>query len=101
MASYDVVVFQDFLSDGSVCYGAWCSSVLGTWGQGDTEAEALQDIIWSMEANLFDPLPGEIPGDALAEESAAAAEMGELLQELADEGIPYRIFPVVLEPALT
>ena len=89
MDTYDVVIWQDALSDGSICYAAWCTSVLGVSGQGDTEAEALADILSSMAANVFDPWPLDWP--ALQDAETADAEQRELIAELSDFGLRPRL----------
>ena len=45
MDSFEVVVWQDEISDGTRHYAAWCPAAIGVWGQGDTEAEAMSDIL--------------------------------------------------------
>ena len=99
MHAFDVVVWQDSLSDGSICYAAWCSYVLGVGGQGATEAEALERITTMMADVIQHPWDD---GESLADPETAAAEMADLMRELAAEGIPYRVCgvtPAVLEPA--
>lgn len=94
MHTFDVVTWQGALSDGSTCYVAWCTYVLGVGAQGDTEAEALERITSMMVDAINDPWPGETE---LADEQAAAAEMAELMRELSEEGIPCRVHRVVLD----
>ena len=96
MDTFDVVVWEDSLSDGSTCYAAWCSYVLGVGGQGDTEAEALERITNMMNDVVCHPWPGESAEDALADERTAAAEMADLMRELSDEGTPYRVHRVTV-----
>ena len=45
---YDVVIWRDTLSDGSICYAAICPAVAYAHGQGDTEEEALVDVADTM-----------------------------------------------------
>ena len=99
MNTFDVVVWKGELSDGSICYAAWCSYVVGVGAQADTEAEALESITDMMIDAIRDPWPGE---SALADEQIAKAEMSELIGELSDEGVPYRVHRVAVaipEPA--
>ena len=91
MDIYDVVVWQDSLSDGSICYAAWCSYVLGVSGQGDTEDEALADITAAMTDVIHYPWDD---GKSLAEPEEAAAEMADIIRELSGEGIGYRVHRV-------
>ncbi|MDE2786452.1 MAG: hypothetical protein OXL37_07285 [Chloroflexota bacterium] len=93
MHTFDVVTWKGTLSDGSTCYSAWCSYVLGVGAQGDTEAEALEGITAMMIDAIDNPWPD---GAALADERAAEAEMAGLMVELSDEGIPYRVHQVTL-----
>lgn len=99
MHTFDVVVWEDSLSDGSMCYGAWCSYVLGVWGQGETEAEALADITTAMTDVIHYPWDD---GKSLADYEEAAAEMARLIRELTDEDVSYRVHQVDIpgkEPA--
>ena len=93
MHTFDVVVWEGTLSDGSTCYAAWCSYVLGAGAQGDTETEALERITSMMVDAINDPWPGETE---LADEQTAAADMDDLMRELSDEGIAYRVHRVTL-----
>ncbi len=99
MHTFDVVTWEGALSDGSTCYAAWCSYVLGVGAQGDTEAEALESITDMMVDAITDPWPD---GSGLADKQTAKAAMADLIQELAGEGISYRVHHVTLatpEPA--
>ena len=99
MNTFDVITWEGTLSDGSTCYSAWCSYVLGVGAQGDTEAEALDGITAMMVDAVSNPWPD---GAALADEQVAESEMADLMRELADEGISYRVHRVTLaipEPA--
>ncbi len=99
MHTFEVVVWEDSLSDGSTCYGAWCSYVLGVWGQGETEAEALADITAAMTDVIHYPWDD---GKSLANYEEAAAEMARLMRELTDEDVSYRVHQVDIpakEPA--
>ena len=99
MYTFDVLVWEDSLSDGSICYGAWCSYVLGVWGQGNTEKEALADIATAMADVIQDPWED---GKSLADPDEATGEMETLMQELADENVSYRVHRVTIpapEPA--
>ena len=88
MDSFEVVVWQDEISDGTLCYAAWCPVAIGVWGQGDTEAEAMSDILSAIAANVHNPWPAGAPAFKAAD--AGAAEMADLVAELDVEGIPYR-----------
>ena len=88
MDSFEVVVWQDEISDGTRCYAAWCPSAIGVWGQGDTESEAMSDILSAIAANVRSPWPAGMPAFKAAD--AGAAEMADLLAELDAEGILYR-----------
>ena len=99
MHTFDVITWEGTLSDGSTCYSAWCSYVLGVGAQGDTEVEALDGITAMMIDAIDNPWPD---GAALADTQAAEAEMADLMGELTDEGITYRVHQVTLaipEPA--
>ena len=99
MDTFDVVVWGGTLSDGSPCYAAWCSYVLGVGGQGDTEAEALQDITSAMTDVIHYPWDD---GVSLADFETAAAEMSDIMQELSTGGIAYTVHRVSIpakEPA--
>ena len=99
MHTFDVITWKGTLSDGSTCYSAWCSYVLGVGAQGDTEAEALEGITAMMVDAIDNPWPD---GAALADEPAAESEMADLMRELTNEGISYCVHRVTLpipEPA--
>ncbi len=99
MPTFDVLVWEDSLSDGSVGYSAWCSYVLGVSGQGYTEDEALADITKAMVDIITEPWDD---GRSLEDVDTAAADMANLLQELVAEDIPHRMHKVslpVMEPA--
>ena len=88
MDSFEGVAWQDEISDGTRRYAAWCPAAIGVWGQGDTEAEAMSDILSAIAANVYSPWPAGAPAFKAAE--AGAAEMAELVAELDAEGISYR-----------
>ncbi len=99
MHTFDVLVWEDSLSDGSIGYSAWCSYVLGVSGQGDTEAEAIADIAKAMVDIITEPWED---GRSLEDPETAVAEMANIRQELVTEGIPHRTHKVslpVVEPA--
>ena len=79
---YDVVVWSEPLSDGSICYAAVCPAVNHAHGQGETEAEALADV-----ADTIGLFLEHIPYDFVKTGQAAKDELAELLDELALEGI--------------
>ncbi len=78
---YDVVVWRDTLSDGSICYAAICPAVDRAHGQGDTEAEALIDVADSMAIYLDHKPDRHKTGDA------AQKAVSEMIAELAEEGV--------------
>lgn len=78
---YDVVVWRDTLSDGSICYAAICPAIDRAHGQGDTEAEALMDVADTM-AIYLDHQPDRVIVGEPAQEAVAA-----LISELATEGV--------------
>ena len=91
MYTFDVLVWEDPLEDGTMGYGAWCSYVVGISGQGDTEEEALADIVSAMTDVILHPWED---GKSLADEAQAAAEMAEIMNELSAEGVPYKMHQV-------
>ena len=91
MYTFEVLTWPGTLSDGSTCYGAWCSYVLGVWGQGETEEEALAEITSVMTDVILHPWED---GKSLADPQDAAAEMAEIMEELSAEGIPYKMHRV-------
>ena len=97
MHTFDVLVWEDTTSDGSVGYAAWCSYVLGVGGQGDTEEEALADITSVMTDVILHPWED---GKSLADEAQAAAEMAAIVEELSDEGVPYKVHRVSISSEL-
>lgn len=92
MDTFDVVLWQDDLSDGSPCYAAWCTSVLGVSGQGQTEDEAIADILSAMAANIFDPWPEDWP--SVQDAKIAKAEQEQLVAELMESGVWHRLHRV-------
>ena len=97
MHTFDVLVWEDTTSDGSVGYAAWCSYVLGVGGQGDTEEEALADITSMMTDVILHPWED---GKSLADEAQAAAEMAAIVEELSAEGVPYKVHRVSISSEL-
>lgn len=89
MDTFDVVLWQDTLSDGSPCYAAWCTAVLGVSGQGQTEDEAIADILSAMAANIFDPWPTDWP--SVQDVKIAKAEQEQLVAELTESGVWHRL----------
>ena len=78
---YDVVVWRDTLSDGSVCYAAICPAIDRAHGQGDTEAEALVDVADTM-AIYLDHKPEKSKTGQAAQEAVS-----ELIAELTADGV--------------
>lgn len=97
MYTFDVLVWEDSISDGTVGYAAWCSYVLGVGGQGDTEEEALADITSVMTDVILHPWED---GKSLADEAKAATEMAEIMEELAAEGVPHKMHRVSISTEL-
>ena len=86
---FDVAVWRDTLSDGSICYAAICPAVRRAHGQGDTEAEALVDVADTM-AIYLDHMPGKAKTGQAAQEATS-----ELVAELTAEGVVPWIRQVV------
>lgn len=86
MYTFDVLVSKGALSDGSTCYGAWCSYVRGVWAQGDTEEEALETIKLIITDVINDP---EDLAESLVDAKDAEAEMADLTQEYDAESITW------------
>lgn len=97
MHTFEVLVWEDATSDGTPGYAAWCSYVLGVGGQGDTEEEALADITSVMTDVILHPWED---GKSLADEAEAATEMAKIMEELAAEGVPYKIHKVSISTEL-
>ena len=76
---YDVVVWSEPLSDGSICYAAVCPAVNHAHGQGDTEAAALADVADTIALFLE-----HIPYDFVKTGQAAEDEKAELIADLAE-----------------
>ena len=85
MHTFDVLVWEDPLEDGSMGYGAWCSYVHGVWGQGDTEEEALEEVTLIISDVINDP---EDLAESLVNPEDAAIEMADIIREREAEGIP-------------
>ena len=88
MYTFDVITWEGTLSDGSTCYSAWCSYVLGVWGQGETEDAALADITSVMTDVILHPWED---GKSIADPEAAYDEMAEIMADLVAEGITYKV----------
>ncbi len=86
---YDVVVWRDTLSDGSICYAAICPAVDRAHGQGDTDAEALVDVADSMAIYLDHKPERYITGQAAKE------AVSKLMAELTADGVAPWTSPVV------
>ena len=80
---YDVVIWRDTLSDGSICYAAICPAVAYAHGQGDTEEEALADV-----ADTMAVFSGEMPGRVKTGQAAQDA-LSEEIAELTAEGVVF------------
>ena len=88
MYTFDVLVWEDPLEDGSTGYGAWCTYLYGVWGQGDTEEEALQEIKLMMTDVVNDP---EDLAESLVNPEDAATELARMIREREAEGIPCQV----------
>ena len=98
MYTFDVLVSKGELSDGSTCYAAWCSYVHGVWAQGDTEAEALDELTLIITDVISDPAD---LAESLVNPQDAAKEMEEMMRERQAEGVPCWIRQVsVTDPEL-
>ena len=87
MDTFEIVIWEDELSDGALGYSSWCTAVIGVSGQGETEQEALDDIASSMSVNIFEPWPADAPVFYPAD--VAAAEQLDLLAELDAMGMRH------------
>ena len=97
MHTFDVITWKGTLSDGSTCHSAWCSYVLGVWGQGETEDAALADITSAMTDMILHPWED---GKSLADPETASAEMAEIMADLVAEGITYKVLKVSIPSKL-
>ena len=95
MDTFEIVIWEDELSDGALAYASWCTAVIGVSGQGETEQEALDDIASSMSVNIFEPWPANAP--VFYEADVAAAEQVNLLAELDSECIRYRMHRLTMD----
>ena len=68
---YDVVVWRDELSDGSICYAAICSALRHAHGQGETEDEALAEVAEGL-ACFLEREPDRLKTGQAAQEALAA-----------------------------
>ena len=84
---YEVVVWSEPLSDGSIGYAAVCPTVGYAHGQGDTEAEALAEVADTI-AFFLEEGPGQVK---VKVGQAAQDEMSEKFADLEAEGIGYWI----------
>ena len=82
---YDVVMWSDTLSDGSVCYAAICPAVDHAHGQGDTEEEALIDVADTMAVYL------EHEPDRIKSGQSLQDAFDRLLSEIVADGLSYSI----------
>ena len=78
---YDVVVWRDTLSDGSICYAAICPAVRRVHGQGDTEDEALAEIAEAMACFL------ELEPERIKHGKAANDDLASLIADIEAEGV--------------
>ena len=78
---YDVVVWRDTLSDGSICYATICPALRHAHGQGDTEDEALCEIAEALACFL------EREPERLKTGHEARDALADLITELAAEGV--------------
>lgn len=78
---YDVVIWRDNLSDGTICYAALCPALRHAHGQGGTEDEALAEIAEALACFL------EREPDRLKIGQAAQVALAALIAELMAEGV--------------
>lgn len=78
---YDVVIWRDTLSDGSICYAALCPALRHAHGQGDTEDEALCEIAEALACFL------EREPERVKTGQAARDALTDLIAELTAEGV--------------
>ena len=88
MMQFDVVLWQDYLSDGSLCYAAMCPAVDYAHGQGDTVAETLAEVANVIAVFL------ELEPDRYKTGQAAQDAVDEMVAELTVEGVECRTFQV-------
>ena len=87
MDTFEIVIWEDELSDGTLAYASWCTAVIGVSGQGETEAEALADIAASISLEIYEPWPDDTP--VFYDADVAAAKLTRLLADLDAEGITH------------
>ena len=87
MDTFEIVIWEDELSDGTLAYTSWCTAVIGVSGQGETEDEALDDIAASISLEIYEPWPDGAP--AFYAPEVAAAKQTRLLADLDAEGITH------------
>ena len=87
MDTFEIVIWEDETSDGTVGYASWCTAVIGVSGQGETEEEALADIAASISLEIYEPWPADAP--VFYEADVAAAKLVRLLADLDAEGITH------------
>ena len=94
---YDVVVWKDTLSDGSICYAAICPALRHAHGQGETEDEALGEMAEALACFL------EREPERMKIGQAAHEALTDLIAELAAEGVKPWVRQVALAsvPATT
>ncbi len=80
---FDVVVWRDTLSDGSICYAALCPAIAHAHGQGDTEEEALVDAADTM-AVFAEKMPGRVKAGQAAQDA-----LSEEIAELTADGVVF------------
>ena len=80
---YDVVIWRDTLSNGSICYAAVCPAIAHAHGQGDTEEEALVDAADTM-AVFAEKMPGRVKAGQAAQDA-----LSEEIAELTADGVVF------------
>ena len=89
MMQFDVVLWQDTLSDGAVCYAAMCPAVDYAHGQGDTVEETLAEVANTI-AVFLEHRPGRFKTGPAAQDAVA-----EMIERMTAEGVECRTFQVV------
>ena len=87
MDTFEIVIWEDETSDGTLGYSSWCTAVIGVSGQGETEDEAMADIAAAISLEIYEPWPDGAP--AFYAPDVAAAEQTRLLADLDAEGITH------------
>ena len=88
MMQFDVVLWQDWLSDGSICYAAMCPAVDYAHGQGDTVEETLAEVANTI-AVFLEHRPGRFKTGQAAQDAVA-----EMVARRVADGVAHWTFQV-------